>query len=92
MDDLTNLPNHCASNHCRYCTERRRRRALREWPAAVAKPGDHWERKIGHGIDVLGYWPSGGIPIDTQRGQGVYYLKTTQPKRDYPRRRIYGRR
>lgn len=83
-DDLSNLPNHCASNHCGWCTERRERRIRQSIEASrPAVVGSIWDMKIGTG-DVLGYW-SQTIP-PSRSDPKITYMKS--PRRPGVRHKI----
>lgn len=73
---------------CRFCREHLERAEARRL-RALDVPGLHWETKIGAGLDVLSYWPPGGIPDSTRAGQGIRYMKEPRPD-DHPagRRKI----
>lgn len=79
MDDLANLSNHCASNKCNFCTERRNRRRARSIAdsIALAKPSttfDYWNRLI------TSRYPDLGLLVSQEQklafdGAGVRYLR-----------------
>lgn len=76
--DLSNLPNHCSNNNCKWCSERRERRRQRSIDAArgVVEP-NHWDRKIGGVGDVFGYWPMVIPPLRSD--PKVTYMKALHP-------------
>lgn len=58
MDCLDNLPNHCASNKCNWCRERRERKRRQSIDALIAstKPStsyDYWNQKTAPSKDIL---------------------------------------
>lgn len=75
--DWPDIPNHCASGHCNWCTERRARRraAMLRDLIAAAKPSttfDYWNRKIEPRREEPRVHAT---PYPSQVPKQVYYLK-----------------
>lgn len=76
--DLSNLPNHCSKNNCKWCRTRRARMMARVRRASATVTSDFWETKIGDGKDRaymdVPYFRNPETLIEPGPRRGIIYL------------------